>query len=385
MKQGLTQQIPVVLLISAISGTAAAVSGQRDAAADLVELEAALSDVKAEIAAVPSRDCDLPVEWDRLIGLLESNLAEVGDDSGPGADEARVLIATGIVDLAKLAQALLTYNEELCSLSAKRDEAVTRLEKAKATAIKYLGRFGVQVRGTGLPPLKSIVDDRGNWPVPAGANWRPYRIRVTKANRRADAGFIRAIAEVRDGVVTLRRTRTLLQKGNEQGWSGKLHYGAGIFTANYTTYRIWQELATTKGNFRLFVSGRRGCSGGTSWYGCWGRTYWPKVSAGRANYNLQSIYMRSLKPVIEEAVKERCTSRINGRGALEDLIFRQRPDADRSDLELFDDASEQVLSELKDSDRYKLANFIGVAVCNSIPHETRRGPARLRPSPPWSP
>ena len=36
-------------------------------------------------------------------------------------------------------------------------------------------------------------------------------------------------------------------------------------------------------------------------------------------------------------------------------------------------------------DRYKLANFIGVAVCNSIPHETRRGPARLRPSPPWSP
>ena len=39
----------------------------------------------------------------------------------------------------------------------------------------------------------------------------------------------------------------------------------------------------------------------------------------------------------------------------------------------------------KDSDRYKLANFIGVAVCNSIPHETRRGPARLRPSPPWSP
>ena len=39
----------------------------------------------------------------------------------------------------------------------------------------------------------------------------------------------------------------------------------------------------------------------------------------------------------------------------------------------------------KDSDRYKLANFIGVAVCNSIPHETRRGPARLCPSPPWSP
>ena len=42
-------------------------------------------------------------------------------------------------------------------------------------------------------------------------------------------------------------------------------------------------------------------------------------------------------------------------------------------------------ADSKDSDRYKLANFIGVAVCNSIPHETRRGPARLRPSPPWSP
>ena len=43
------------------------------------------------------------------------------------------------------------------------------------------------------------------------------------------------------------------------------------------------------------------------------------------------------------------------------------------------------IAATKDSDRYKLANFIGVAVCNSIPHETRRGPARLRPSPPWSP
>ena len=39
----------------------------------------------------------------------------------------------------------------------------------------------------------------------------------------------------------------------------------------------------------------------------------------------------------------------------------------------------------KDSDRYKVINFIGVTVCNSIPHGTYRGPARLRPSVPWSP
>ena len=39
----------------------------------------------------------------------------------------------------------------------------------------------------------------------------------------------------------------------------------------------------------------------------------------------------------------------------------------------------------KDSDRYKAVNLIGVTVCNSIPHGTHRGPARLRPSVPGSP
>ena len=39
----------------------------------------------------------------------------------------------------------------------------------------------------------------------------------------------------------------------------------------------------------------------------------------------------------------------------------------------------------KDSDRYKVFNLIGVTVCNSIPRETHRGPARVRPSVPWSP
>ena len=39
----------------------------------------------------------------------------------------------------------------------------------------------------------------------------------------------------------------------------------------------------------------------------------------------------------------------------------------------------------KDSDQYKVINFIGVTVCNSIPHGTYRGPARLRPSVPWAP
>ena len=39
----------------------------------------------------------------------------------------------------------------------------------------------------------------------------------------------------------------------------------------------------------------------------------------------------------------------------------------------------------KDSDRYKVVNFIGVTVCNSIPRETHREPARVRPSVPWSP
>ena len=38
-----------------------------------------------------------------------------------------------------------------------------------------------------------------------------------------------------------------------------------------------------------------------------------------------------------------------------------------------------------DSDQYKVFNLIGVAVCNSIPRETHRGPARVRPSLPWSP
>ena len=41
--------------------------------------------------------------------------------------------------------------------------------------------------------------------------------------------------------------------------------------------------------------------------------------------------------------------------------------------------------EHKDSDRYKVVNFIGVTVCNSIPRETHREPARVRPSVPWSP
>ena len=40
---------------------------------------------------------------------------------------------------------------------------------------------------------------------------------------------------------------------------------------------------------------------------------------------------------------------------------------------------------IKDSDRYKVFNFIGVAACNSIPRETHRGPARVPPSAPWSP
>ena len=39
----------------------------------------------------------------------------------------------------------------------------------------------------------------------------------------------------------------------------------------------------------------------------------------------------------------------------------------------------------KDSDRYKVFNLVGVTVCNSIPRETHRGPARVRPSLPWSP
>ena len=42
-------------------------------------------------------------------------------------------------------------------------------------------------------------------------------------------------------------------------------------------------------------------------------------------------------------------------------------------------------AEGKDSDRYKVFNFIGVAACNSIPRETHRGPARVPPSAPWSP
>ena len=35
--------------------------------------------------------------------------------------------------------------------------------------------------------------------------------------------------------------------------------------------------------------------------------------------------------------------------------------------------------------RHKVFNLIGVTVCNSIPRETHHGPARVRPSLPWSP
>ena len=46
---------------------------------------------------------------------------------------------------------------------------------------------------------------------------------------------------------------------------------------------------------------------------------------------------------------------------------------------------EHPTANIMDSDRYKVVNFIGVTVCNSIPRETHRGPARVRPSVPWSP
>ena len=45
----------------------------------------------------------------------------------------------------------------------------------------------------------------------------------------------------------------------------------------------------------------------------------------------------------------------------------------------------RLLDLAKDSDRYKVFNLVGVTVCNSIPRETHRGPARVRPSVPWSP
>ena len=53
-------------------------------------------------------------------------------------------------------------------------------------------------------------------------------------------------------------------------------------------------------------------------------------------------------------------------------------DADQEELLTYQQCS-------KDSDRYKVVNFIGVTVCNSIPRETHREPARVRPSVPWSP
>ena len=55
----------------------------------------------------------------------------------------------------------------------------------------------------------------------------------------------------------------------------------------------------------------------------------------------------------------------------------------RSPLRGYD--SNGAKSNAKDSDRYKAVNLIGVTVCNSIPHGTHRGPARLRPSVPGSP
>ncbi len=49
------------------------------------------------------------------------------------------------------------------------------------------------------------------------------------------------------------------------------------------------------------------------------------------------------------------------------------------------DLTKKASDVVKDSDRYKVFNLIGVTVCNSIPRETHRGPARVRPSVPWSP
>ena len=65
-------------------------------------------------------------------------------------------------------------------------------------------------------------------------------------------------------------------------------------------------------------------------------------------------------------------------GAMADAIRQQR----RRIIRL---AVAQARRERRDSDRYKVINFIGVAACNSIPHETHRGPARVRPSVPWAP
>ena len=52
---------------------------------------------------------------------------------------------------------------------------------------------------------------------------------------------------------------------------------------------------------------------------------------------------------------------------------------------LLDVLLELALRDSMDSDRYKVFNCIGAAVCNSIPRETHREPARARPSVPWSP
>ena len=67
---------------------------------------------------------------------------------------------------------------------------------------------------------------------------------------------------------------------------------------------------------------------------------------------------------------------------LEAALRLWRRGAEEGLKELYEDLRDL---DVKDSDRYKVFNFNGVTVCNSIPHETHPGPARVRPSVPWSP
>ena len=311
----------------------------RDPATDLAVIEASLDELKEQVRELPDLDCStLTVNWERLIDLLEQNLAEVGDAVGPGADEARILVATGIVDLTRLTQTMAAYEEEICRVQARLRQAETHLETARLTTKQYLHRAGNQIRGNNLPSLASVVDQSWRWNTPKGAAWTSGNILITRNGRRAAREFIRAVARVRDGVVTLN-----IGTGRQsQGWEATFHYGWGFIHRNRLTFTAYSDVR----GFRLSISGSRRCRGKKNVLHCWGNAL-GRIHAGDQPYRLSSILAFGLRGALQTAVTARCAASVKDRGKLEDVVLQQRGEIDDPDtLDLFDDASELLVREL---------------------------------------
>ena len=142
----------------------------------------------------------------------------------------------------------------------------------------------------------------------------------------------------------IRPPTTIRQKGNAQGWSGQW-VTSGILP-NKAPYTIWKVVRAGGRNFRLQVRGTRRCKGISSWNRCWG-TVLESVSHGERRFDLRDTLVGHFRPALQEKVTAACVSRIGDRGRLEDVVRKHRDDAaDRESLDLFDDASQHLMSDL---------------------------------------